>query len=76
MSVDWRFIGEAKGKGRKFKTPNRIDYLIKEDRCKHNGREDLAETALNAAKHVNQLEDNDDDNSDRGNHRSRVDCKA
>lgn len=62
VGTDWRLFGASKNPlSRKFKTPNRIDYLIKEVRCKHNGREDLAEIALDAAAHVNQLEDNDDE---------------
>ncbi len=59
VGTDWSLFGASKNpSSRKFKMPNRIDYLIKESRCKHNGREDLAELALDAAKHVNQLEGN------------------
>ena len=68
MSVDsgginWRLIGESKHpESRKFKPRNRIDYKVLVMLFVKRGNNRLAKLAREAARHANQLEDNDDGN--------------
>jgi hypothetical protein len=55
-SVDWRLVGAARNPlSRKFKAPNKIDYLIKASRFEQVGKPDSAKIARRAAELVNQL---------------------
>lgn len=63
MSVDWRFIGEELTKDRTmrdallFKPKSIAGYRVLARNLTFLGKSKLAEIALDAAKHVNQLEE-------------------
>ncbi len=55
-SVNWRAFGAQKNPhSRKFKKPNRIDYLLKAIRFEKEGKSDSAKIACRAAELANQL---------------------
>lgn len=60
MSVNWRLINEARQKNWRYDLPTKVHYRVLANKLAFLGKSKLAALALNAASHVNQLEDNDD----------------